>query len=62
MVDCLADIANSVVTVKSVVTGVAAGAQEQTALTAGVVTSMRQAKSGVDAINQSLADMVTKVA
>ncbi len=62
VVDCLSDIANSVVTVKSVVTGVAAGAQEQTALTAGVVTSMRQAKSGVDAINQSLANMVTKVA
>ncbi|MFP5516159.1 MAG: PAS domain S-box protein [Alphaproteobacteria bacterium] len=60
VVDALGGIARSVDSVKSTVHGVTAGAEEQKALTSGVVSDMRQAQNGVEAINRNLEDMLIR--
>ncbi|CAO3436647.1 PAS domain S-box protein [Azospirillum endophyticum] len=60
VVDALGGIAKSVDSVKSTVHGVTAGAEEQMSLTAGVVSNMRQAQDGVEAISRNLAEMLIK--
>ncbi|WP_049976458.1 methyl-accepting chemotaxis protein [Azospirillum sp. B506] len=60
VVEALGSIATSVGSVKSTVHGVTAGAKEQMSLTAGVVSNMRQAQSGVEAINHNLEEMLIR--
>ncbi|BAI73880.1 methyl-accepting chemotaxis protein (plasmid) [Azospirillum sp. B510] len=60
VVEALGGIARSVESVKSTVHGVTTGAQDQMALTAGVVSSMRQAQSGVESISSNLEDMLIR--
>ncbi|MBP2298856.1 methyl-accepting chemotaxis protein [Azospirillum picis] len=60
VVDALSGIAKSVDSVKSTVHEVTAGAEEQRALTDGVVSSMRQAQSGVESISRNLEEMLIR--
>lgn len=60
VVGSLGGIAQSVESVKETVHGVTRSAEEQKALTGGVVSSMRQARSNVEAINHNLEDMLIK--
>ncbi|AWB07593.1 hypothetical protein A6A40_21585 (plasmid) [Azospirillum humicireducens] len=60
VVEALGGIAKSVDSVKSTVHGVTAGAEEQMSLTSGVVSNMRQAQSGVEAINRNLEEMLIR--
>lgn len=60
VVDALGGIAKSVESVKSTVHGVTAGAEEQMSLTSGVVSNMRQAQTGVEAINRNLEEMLIR--
>ena len=60
VVEALGEIARSVGSVKATVDDVVAGAEEQMALTDGVVSNMRQARSGVEAINRNLEEMLIR--
>ncbi|CAO3356493.1 PAS domain S-box protein [Azospirillum palustre] len=60
VVEALGGIAKSVDSVKSTVHGVATGAEQQMALTDGVVSNMHQARSGVEAINRNLEEMLIR--
>ncbi|PWC47097.1 PAS domain-containing methyl-accepting chemotaxis protein [Azospirillum sp. TSA6c] len=60
VVEALGGIARSVDSVKSTVHGVAAGAEEQMSLSDGVVSNMREARNGVEAINRNLQEMLIK--
>lgn len=60
VVEALSGIAKSVDSVKSTVHGVTTGAEEQMSLTSGVVSNMRQAQTGVEAINRNLEEMLIR--
>lgn len=60
VVEALSGIAKSVDSVKSTVHGVTTGAEEQMTLTSGVVSNMRQAQTGVEAINRNLEEMLIR--